>query len=391
MGTPNGSYYGMQIPQIIDGVSWPQVTSITAVRLWDNYVTWRDINPSPHVFDFSRLDACVANAEAHGATILLVLGQTPEWCSSDLSQSTPIGTGAGAYPTDHAYWVEYVQAVATRYAGRIDAYEIWNEADSGYSCMTAAQMAYLSSLACRTINGIDPAAKITSPSWVERGPNTFMNDFIDAGGYGGTASGTAWALDAHNVHGYPLPGNGPESAVNNLMNLKSSADARIGRSLPMWDTEINYNLPTGGTVPFVAQPLTEEQQGAFVSRTFIYGHAKGIKRHYWYAWQNGDFLGVKATDPNNALLPSQAIKAMATAKWWLRGDLTSLTYDATKDLYIVKISYSDSWSSTPATIKWCPSGTIYPGMPGGATLKYDMYGNSLPLNSTVGIAPVLYR
>ncbi len=53
--------------------------SVGAVRLWDSGVTWRQIETSPGVFDFSRLDVAVSTARNRGADVLIVLGQTPKF------------------------------------------------------------------------------------------------------------------------------------------------------------------------------------------------------------------------------------------------------------------------------------------------------------------------
>ena len=64
-----------------DPTSWP-TQPVGAVRLWDTGVTWRDIETSNGVFDFSRLDAQVAAARSHHARVLIVLGQTPRFHTS---------------------------------------------------------------------------------------------------------------------------------------------------------------------------------------------------------------------------------------------------------------------------------------------------------------------
>src|SRR6476646_9139273 len=51
-----------------DPTSWP-AQPVGAVRLWDTGVTWRDIERSNGVFDFTRLDAQVASARSHNARV----------------------------------------------------------------------------------------------------------------------------------------------------------------------------------------------------------------------------------------------------------------------------------------------------------------------------------
>ena len=52
-----------------DPSTFPQAP-VGAVRLWDSGVTWREIETSPGVFDFSRLDVAVSTARNRGADVL---------------------------------------------------------------------------------------------------------------------------------------------------------------------------------------------------------------------------------------------------------------------------------------------------------------------------------
>ena len=50
-----------------------------SIRLWDAGVTWRDIETSPGVYDWSRLDTLVRAAQAHHTEVTLVLAMTPSF------------------------------------------------------------------------------------------------------------------------------------------------------------------------------------------------------------------------------------------------------------------------------------------------------------------------
>ncbi len=113
----------------------PEVTSAVPLkagmhRLWDMKTAWKDVNPSKGAFDWSVLDARVAQAEASGARPMLVLGLTPTWAASDPNAGDARwGLGTASPPKDINDWKNYVQAVVSRYGGRIAAYEVWNEAN----------------------------------------------------------------------------------------------------------------------------------------------------------------------------------------------------------------------------------------------------------------------
>lgn len=283
---------------------FPGTTAMGTVRLWDAGTSWRQINPSPHVFDWTTLDRAVATAEAHHARPLLVLGQTPRWAAKDVSRVTVYGEGAGSFPVDHALWVEYVQAVAHRYQGRLD-YETWNEVNLGsYAGLSPVEMTRLQSLAYRTIKAIDPGAVVTAPSVTARGGTgrRFLLDFARAGGFD--------YADAINLHAYPEPDGGPERAIALIRGIQRALRG-VGVALPVWDTELNYGLPWGGTG--LSEPLTQREQYAFALRTYLLAADAQVRRTYWYAWQSAPFLGVTAIDG------SEGARGIETARRLLGG------------------------------------------------------------------------
>src|SRR5437899_7225230 len=105
---------------------WPRV-SFGSWRLWDAYVVWPNVEPQKGQWDFSHLDGYISLAESHSVEILLPLGLTPAWASSRPKEKSGYEPGNAAEPRNISDWSEYVREVATRYKGRIHAYEIWNE------------------------------------------------------------------------------------------------------------------------------------------------------------------------------------------------------------------------------------------------------------------------
>jgi hypothetical protein len=81
-------------------------------------VRWDAIETAPGQFDWSDLDAIVATATQNGLKILFSVVHAPTFYRSATS---------GFTPSDPAtYWL-FTQALATRYAGQVQVYEIWNE------------------------------------------------------------------------------------------------------------------------------------------------------------------------------------------------------------------------------------------------------------------------
>ena len=83
------------------------------------------LNPRPGVYDFAAADAFVDFGERHGMFIvghtLVWHNQTPEWFFKQ-ADGTPVGREALAERMR-----EYIEQVAGRYAGRVDAWDVVNE------------------------------------------------------------------------------------------------------------------------------------------------------------------------------------------------------------------------------------------------------------------------
>jgi hypothetical protein len=80
---------------------------------------WREINPGSGTWAWGTADAVVRNARSQGLKVLAILSTAPVWAGSNANGTAP--------PFEIARWETYVRKVARRYAGRIQAYEIWNE------------------------------------------------------------------------------------------------------------------------------------------------------------------------------------------------------------------------------------------------------------------------
>lgn len=87
---------------------------------------WVNIERTRGVYDWSRADQTVADAEAHGLTMFAYIGNTPDWA---LPEGWAAGTGWRTPPAEEyaEAFEEYCEAVAARYRGRVEHFFFWNE------------------------------------------------------------------------------------------------------------------------------------------------------------------------------------------------------------------------------------------------------------------------
>jgi hypothetical protein len=81
-------------------------------------VEWSAVETRTGQFDWTELDAVVAAAVATNARIMLSVQHAPPFYRNATS---------GLFPSDPATYRTFMHAVATRYRGKVQAYEIWNE------------------------------------------------------------------------------------------------------------------------------------------------------------------------------------------------------------------------------------------------------------------------
>ena len=295
-----------------DPTSWP-TQPVGAVRLWDTGTTWREIETSKGVFDFSRLDAQVAEARSHGARVLVVLGQTPGFHAVRPQASSYYGPGAASPPRLTA-WKKYVAKVVRRYKGRGVDYQVWNEANVlGFWAGSPAKMAQLTRVASKVVNSNDARAKVVSPALATRlsGQRKWLRAFY-AQRTGG--SPVARWIDVVSLNLYPGAKERPEHSMALLAASRSMLSAARVRK-PIWNTEINYGLQSGGGG--TAARISGKRQASYVARTYILNAANGVQKVFWYSWELQRLANTRLTYASGSLTP--AGRAYGTARGWLVG------------------------------------------------------------------------
>lgn len=124
-------------------------------------IRWKDVNPQPYVFDFVREDAIVDDARARGVQVLAILSTAPQWAGSNPNGTRP--------PADLSLWQTFVRETVRHFAGRVAAYEIWNEPNLrdialgvGWDADLDASPRYVDYLrsAAEILRSEDPSAKV---------------------------------------------------------------------------------------------------------------------------------------------------------------------------------------------------------------------------------------
>jgi polysaccharide biosynthesis protein PslG len=377
------SFFGMHL---IEKSHWPTVPVGALGK--GTFVLWPYVSPSRGVYDWSSLDAWVAQAEAHGVPMFLALEQTPQWAAKDPSScKRSYGyvrcTGMVANLQDYD---DYVRRLATRYKGRIAMYELYNEPHRPESWTgSIADMVTLTRHAHDIIRSVDPGAIMAAPS----GNRTFMDQYWTAGG--------VKTVDVLTIHAYPNPAKHTSRAYaaaervccgNFLIGPMKAVFAKHGLKQPIWDTEGSWTFQRGS----MTDPDT---QSAFVVRWHLLHWSEGIRRVYWYAWDN-DTWGT-LWDPSAG--ERKPAKAYREVYGWMVGAVMpepcAQSGPATSDLpkgtiFTCKLTRPGGYQ---ALAVWNTNGTSSYNPPTAYLRLRDLDGNVMAIAPgspiTIGFKPVL--
>jgi polysaccharide biosynthesis protein PslG len=104
-------------------MEWTRLMAFSHIK---QTFAWQDIEPRRGEFDFSIADRIVQMAGDKDLHIVARLSDAPDWAHPSLPPQAD-GLYVDAPPDDYADFGAFCGAIATRYKGRIAAYQIWNE------------------------------------------------------------------------------------------------------------------------------------------------------------------------------------------------------------------------------------------------------------------------
>jgi len=235
---------------------------------------FQDRRWEPHRSAWEKYDNIVDLAEKYGLQIIARLDNPPAWSRADGDARGPL-----APPDDFRDFGDFVEAVVSRYRGRIHYYQIWNEPNLGLEWggrPDARQYTELLKEAYTRAKAADPdcvilAGTLAPTIWL--GPEN-MNDFIflqqmyDAG--------AAPYFDIITVQGYGL-WSGPTDRtmhprIINFGRPQYIRDIMVRNGdahKPIWIAEMNWNaIPEGHPAPPVYGRVSEEQQARYLAQAF---------------------------------------------------------------------------------------------------------------------------
>ena len=331
--------------------------------------SWPEVEPAQGQFDWTLADQNVDRASKNGAKILLVLGYSPTWAARNPNESGcqggPAANGRCSVPRSNEDWIKYVSAVATRYKGKVFAYEPWNEPVSSTAWNgTPSELATLQRLTYQTIKKVDPKALVTSVSGSD-----IQNQYGDYVAWfeAFLKAGAAGYMDIMNWHVYTAypenldenlydnPGSSAAYQTQTVTQILRGMFARNGLSkLPFWVTETNVfadQKPDQRYSPAVHVKRSSDA-AAWIGRWVLCGAAAGIDAWFVHQWNDAADVSIQMGDPS-----VQAAWAQSTA--WLVGATfvrTARNPDGTRAVHLRR-------NGADAIILWNPKRNVRAVLP----------------------------
>jgi hypothetical protein len=372
---------------------WP-TDSFGTLRLWDTDTGWADVNLAAGVYDWTTFDSWIAAAQSHQVTDLLyTFGKVPAWASSKPFDSTcdygpgecdpPKDLNADGTGTDQ-HWKDFVTAIATRAAGQVRYWELWNEPNivSRWTG-TNAQLVRMAADARSIIRSIDSNAIMLTPSPAKSifGTGSWLAAYFAAGG---AQYADVIAFHAYVQHSgaYPVP----EDVVPLIQNVVAAMKAYGQTGKPMWNTEGSWGRTevTGFT--------NLDLQASFAVRYILLQWASGISRFYWFQWNNTDSSGIlwQPTPIPNGTVLKPGIAYRQVYNWMMGATMVNRCSTANGHTWTCTLTRPGGYQ---ALAIWNTSGTISYVAPGEYKQYRTVYGQvyTLPASHaiSIGIMPFL--
>ncbi|MFH1486795.1 MAG: hypothetical protein ABIH46_12055, partial [Chloroflexota bacterium] len=265
--------------------------------------SWEGIEPKKGQFwddrtkrsTWDKFDQIVSLCEEYGLRIIARLDRPPDWTREDNRYKT-------APPDDFEDYGRFVAAVVSRYKGRIQHYQIWNEPNIwpewGDRAVDPEGYVELLRVAYEAAKAADPNALVLSAPLAQTLEKTTRNlselDYLDAM----YRAGARDYFDILFANGYGFefpPTDPPDPDVLNFQRVRLLRDVMVrhgDENKPVWLNEFGWNAspPDFPKDKLIWRRVTEEQQASYIAEGIRLARSWGWVGvvNVWYFRQVGD-------------------------------------------------------------------------------------------------------
>ena len=345
---------------------------------------WYEIEPEPGVFwdtkwnvsTWEKYDRIVELARQRDIEIIARLDKPPRWARAGQPNLDQCPDGP---PTHYEDYARFVEAVVTRYRGKIRYIQIWNEPNlrNEWGCQPIDPAAFtrLLALAYQAAKRADPTVLVLMPGLAptdQTGPENLSDLLFLEGMY---QAGAAPYFDIASAmvygYGYSPSDRRVEFARNNFSRVIQTREIMVrygDHAKPLWAAEYNWVAfpPDWQGLPSIwGRPVTLEQQARYLYEGYLRAQREwpwiGVLCVWYFRWWLPPDDPANAADPTRGfaivewdLTPRPAFQLLARARPILDRAWTG-AYAADSRYW----QASEGWErrATPAGQAWVPQNT----------------------------------
>ncbi|MFL5913416.1 MAG: cellulase family glycosylhydrolase [Gaiellaceae bacterium] len=274
------------------GVGWTRLT-----------LSWHDAEPSKGSFNSKYLtgfDSALSLARGTGAHVIVAVYESPQWASGSTDTQAP--------PQNPQDYADFMSAMASRYAGQVSGWEIWNEENLGRywgGSVNPAAYGNMLKLTYPAVKSADPAAQVIFGGMSENDWDYLQSVYRDVPDIGSN-------YDVMAVHPYSAIWSPDEVRYDSGGHITMDSFAgyrevrRVmlehGTDKPMYFTEMGWSTTTLTNLGVSPQQQADYttlawkcmQQDSYVQVGFLYE----LRNNFWMldanTWE--DQLGLVTSD-----------------------------------------------------------------------------------------------
>lgn len=261
-------------------------------------IAWEDIQDQSGEIKWGELDYVINATHNAGINMLLSVVRAPSW-------ATPDGRNGMPAREHFSTFANFMGAVATRYKGKVQAYQVWNEAnlavENGGRVANADYYVDLLAVTYDAIKAVDPSAIIVSasPSSTETNdPNVAVSDVAFVRQMLNNPNFRADVIGAHpggqlnppDTMWPENPGPGPgwqnsrEFYFRRIQDIRQAMVEAGYADRQIWLTEFGWATSNNTPGYEYGNYNTPDEQAQYIIRAFDIG------RNEWAPWMGAMFL-----------------------------------------------------------------------------------------------------
>jgi aryl-phospho-beta-D-glucosidase BglC (GH1 family) len=247
-------------------------------------------------------DNAVNSARSHGLNVLADLWSTPGWANGNQATNVP--------PTNPADYAWIANWAAAHFAGRVSAWEIWNEEDSASFWNPPNPAAYTA-----LVKAAYPAFKAGDPNaTVVLGGTSYNDTTYLSALYADGIHGSFDALATHPYEGVAsnppaTADDGTEYTLTHVAAVHALMAQNGDGNLPIWFTELGWSDHSNATTPLASngstnweQGVTDTQQGDYLVQTLRWVAQNAPYVTHTFAYEAANETGTDIQNANYGLL-----------------------------------------------------------------------------------------